>query len=256
MKTWRTHDTSDGTTQRRQCVSGRRVAFTLIEVLVVVAIIALLVSILLPSLRRARGEARRVGCLSNLHAIHVGSMAYAHTADRFPDRNTLGRHAYRRAPGLKSGDGPMDLPERYGLAATLERTNNIGKGYKNWMCPDTAEWMLPYRNTYAFSIAGIIEKNTWSALMNRRNGSAWKTYWVWDNYSVRPGDSGYPGPFGAGYGLSADEQKMNYPHSYAIERKINKAVNVVYLDGHAAPRYAQGEMIKSTPTEEEDPTKE
>ncbi len=46
--------------------------FTLIEVLVVVAITALLVAILLPSLAAARAEVRRVTCESNLKQIHVG----------------------------------------------------------------------------------------------------------------------------------------------------------------------------------------
>ena len=57
--------------------------FTLIELLVVIAIISLLVSILLPSLNRAKELARKVVCSANLHAIYYAWNMYRHEADGY-----------------------------------------------------------------------------------------------------------------------------------------------------------------------------
>jgi len=51
--------------------------FTLIEVLVVIAIIALLVAILLPSLSRVRDQAKRTVCASNQHQLMLAVQMYA-----------------------------------------------------------------------------------------------------------------------------------------------------------------------------------
>jgi len=55
----------------------KRAAFTLVEVLVVVTIIALLLAILLPSLGRARESGRSVKCLSQLQQMGLAWMFYA-----------------------------------------------------------------------------------------------------------------------------------------------------------------------------------
>src|SRR5512140_1283882 len=63
----------------------KRKGFTLIELLVVVAIIALLISILLPSLARAREIAKRAVCASNLSSIGKAIKVYSNeNGDYFP----------------------------------------------------------------------------------------------------------------------------------------------------------------------------
>ena len=67
-------------------IQNARSAFTLIELLVVIAIIAILAAILFPVFARARENARRSSCQSNLKQIALGIKQYTQDYDeRFPN---------------------------------------------------------------------------------------------------------------------------------------------------------------------------
>ena len=84
-------------------------AFTLIELLVVIAIIAILASILFPVFGRARENARRASCQSNLKQMALGLKQYTQDYDeKFPlaanSANNTAGYASAWAPSIQPAD--------------------------------------------------------------------------------------------------------------------------------------------------------
>jgi len=125
-------------------------AFTLIELLVVVAIIALLISILLPSLSRARELSKRTVCSSNLRGIGQAMYLYAQDGDKFPvttGYKTGTNHAtwgvYRRTQVPSTG-----TPSVSSDLWTMVYANNSTP--KQFICPSTGDVPDPAQDTLAY----------------------------------------------------------------------------------------------------------
>jgi len=114
----------------------QRTAFTLVELLVVIAIIAVLAALLLPALTSARERARQASCLNNQRQIYVGAVAFAGDHDGMLPPGSPGfgtgvwlmRDSNASSPSMKWGPST-----RYG---------GSGTNYFNW----SSEFWLGYLN--------------------------------------------------------------------------------------------------------------
>lgn len=133
----------------------RRSAFTLVELLVVLAIIVLLLSLMLPSLSGARDSARRVICMSNLRQSELALDLYR-ADNRMRIFNWSGSasqfwlnllHPYyqnRKVLQCPSTAGPGVNPWSVGVVTPWQQWSYIGNsgnfGLNGWLYPNTVVW--------------------------------------------------------------------------------------------------------------------
>lgn len=164
----------------------RRQAFTLVELLVTIGIIALLISILLPVLGRVRKQADATKCAANLHGMAQAATMYASQYRCYPP-GRLEKLA-PGAPQYSLGDGEDQYrPRWYELLgsmvkqfasstpkATEDDTWTISNSW--FLCPTVPEWInsrnYPYGYNHQF-LGNARPKGGWST--GTRN---------WINYPV------------------------------------------------------------------------
>jgi prepilin-type N-terminal cleavage/methylation domain-containing protein/prepilin-type processing-associated H-X9-DG protein len=120
--------------------------FTLIELLVVIAIIAILAAILFPVFARARENARRASCQSNLKQIGLAVMQYTQDYDeQYPVARLNGPSTGTRLMWVASTMPYMKSYQLYKCPSDANDTPNVS----NWWLP---AGVAPFRSSYGYNI--------------------------------------------------------------------------------------------------------
>jgi prepilin-type N-terminal cleavage/methylation domain-containing protein/prepilin-type processing-associated H-X9-DG protein len=146
-----------------------RRAFTLVELLVVIGIIAVLISILLPALARARESARTIACASNLREIGQALAGYiSENKGVFPASNfytglmvTSNGTTVTQAPSTPINGYVHWSSYLYGQTLTQNdaRFQTTG-GWEMFQCPSLQNGGVPPANTYAANSDGLANEAT------------------------------------------------------------------------------------------------
>lgn len=214
----------------------RRTAFSLIELLIVVGIIAIIAAVLFPVFAQVRGKARSAACLSNMKQIGIGLMMYAQD---YEETYPSVIFDYYCSPMGDSFGGPT--------------SGNSGTGFCPWQ-----QLIQPYLKSWDVLLCPS------SSLRERFTASDGRSYFNVSNgnYTINQG-FGYRAPRGTSvitlssldhpadivFATDATDQSTffvyttrpmwwNYVNNYAagwyqLGDRHNGGNNIVYADGHA-----------------------
>ncbi|MEX2213284.1 MAG: prepilin-type N-terminal cleavage/methylation domain-containing protein [Phycisphaeraceae bacterium] len=120
-------------------------AFTLVEMLLVVAVIVLLISLLLPALGRSKEMAKRSVCANNLHQIYSGLAAYI--------LDSLGKYPGGNATLIPGNgiDSTFNVSQQQPMGLAFLITRGYATDAKLYYCPS---WKHPWNQFDVVDVAG------------------------------------------------------------------------------------------------------
>lgn len=195
---------------------GKKIAFTLIELLVTVAVIAILMSLLLPSLQKAKDAGRSVVCLNNQKQCAIAQLSY------MSDFQGYGI--------IYSGWNDWTWSEY------LYRTNYITA--QNFLvCPSWAPFKYTTKyNTYgmlmwvpntAFFISAVTSSGNHTFASTKVSSPSDYFLFV-DSFSTTTNTASLK------YQKQVCDTGINYTTTARMHTRHNNKANIAFLDGHAA----------------------
>ncbi|NSW54595.1 MAG: DUF1559 domain-containing protein [Armatimonadetes bacterium] len=231
---------------------GRKQGFTLVEILVVIAIIAVLAAILFPVFSRVRENARKTNCLSNLNQVGVAMRAYSSDYGGYIVNWCVSHPACAATPGWPAppAESVKNDPADGVVTWDLSIMRYL-KSDKVLLCPSNKNPRTDVgRAARAYAIARYTQKvvagGIWGPSLGMMEGDFPKpteTVLLFEKGNNLPGSWGdacgenvfesHNGPLIDQYAPNDNDEQTSGGQTINVRMFHGDGKNILFLDGHA-----------------------